>query len=40
VWATKTTFGIVEFLKGEKAVKQNGASTLALQVRDAVEVKG
>jgi hypothetical protein len=40
VWATKTTFGIVEFLKGEKAVKQDGASTLALQVRDAVEVKG
>jgi hypothetical protein len=39
VWVTKTTFGIVEFLKGGRAVKQGGAPALALEVRQAVEVK-
>jgi len=38
VWVTKTTFGMVEFLKGEQPVKYPGASGLALQVRNAVEV--
>ena len=39
VWVTKTTFGEVEFLKGEVPVKYPGASKLALQVRNAVEVR-
>ena len=39
VWATKTTFGIVEFLRGGQPAKQGGASGLALKVRQAVEVK-
>jgi hypothetical protein len=39
VWATKTTFAIVEFIKGGKAVKQGGAPGRALKVRQAVEVK-
>jgi hypothetical protein len=39
VWASKTTLGIVEFLKGGRPVKQGGASGLALKVRQAVEVK-
>jgi len=39
VWVTKTTFGIVEFLKGGQPVKQGGAHALALKVRQAVEVK-
>jgi hypothetical protein len=39
VWATKTTLGIVEFLKGGRPVKQGGASALTLKVRQAVEVK-
>jgi hypothetical protein len=40
VWVTKTTFGVVEFVKDGKTAKQPGASALALQVRQAVEVKG
>ena len=39
VWVTKTTLGQVQFLKGEAAVKYPGASTLALEVRTAVEVR-
>ena len=39
VWVTKTTFGAVEFLKGQVAVKYPGASKLALEVRNAVEVR-
>ncbi len=38
VWVTKTTFGQVQFLKGEAAVKYLGASKLALEVRNAAEV--
>ena len=40
VWVTKTTFGEVEFLKGQAMVKYPGASKLALEVRNAVEVRG
>src|SRR6185437_6482856 len=40
VWVTKTTFGVVEFVKDGKTAKQPGASALALKVRQAVEVKG
>ena len=40
VWVTKTTFGVVEFVKDGKPAKQAGASALALKVRQAVEVKG
>ena len=39
IWVTKTTFGEVEFLKGQAMVKYPGASKLALQVRNAVEVR-
>jgi hypothetical protein len=39
VWVTKTTLGEVEFLNGQVPVKYPGASNLALQVRNAVEVK-
>ena len=39
VWVTKTTFGEVEFLNGQQPVKYPGASNLALQVRNAVEVQ-
>ncbi len=39
VWVTKTTFGTVEFLKGDLAEKYPGASKLALEVRKAVEVR-
>jgi hypothetical protein len=39
VWVTKTTFGIVEFIKGGRPVKQGGAPALTLKVRQAVEVK-
>ncbi len=38
VWATKTTFGQVEFVAGQVPVKYPGASKLALEVRNAVEV--
>jgi hypothetical protein len=40
VWVTKTTFGVVEFIRDGKPAKQSGASALALKVRQAVEVKG
>jgi hypothetical protein len=40
VWVTKTTFGIVEFIKDGGPGKQAGASDLALKVRSVVEVKG
>ncbi len=33
VWATKTTFGVVQFIKNGKEAKQAGASALALKVR-------
>ncbi len=39
VWATKTTFGSVEFLAGEVPVKHGGASALTQEVRNAVEVR-
>ena len=39
VWVTKTTFGQVQFLKGEAAVKHPGAAKFALEVRSAVEVR-
>ena len=39
IWVTKTTFGEVEFLKGQTTVKYPGASKLALEVRNAVEVR-
>ena len=37
-WVTKTTFGMLDFVIGGKPVKYNGASNIALTVRDAVEV--
>ena len=40
VFVTKTTFGVVEFIKDGEPAKQGGASVLALKVRQAVEVKG
>ena len=40
VWVTKTTLGVVEFVKDRVLVKQGGASALALEVRNAVEVNG
>ena len=39
VWVTPTTFGMVEFYVGKSEVKYPGASALALEVRNAVEVK-
>jgi hypothetical protein len=38
VWVTPTTFGQVQFVVGQSLVKYGGAATLALEVRDAVEV--
>ncbi len=38
VWVTKTTFGVVQFFKGQALAKYHGAAKLALEVRDAVEV--
>ncbi len=38
VWVTKDTFGQVQFIAGQTAVKYPGASGLALEVRDVVEV--
>jgi len=37
-WVTKSTFGMLEFVVGGTPVKYNGASDIALTVRDAVEV--
>jgi len=39
VWVTATTFGQVHFVKGAALVKYPGASKIALEVRNAVEVK-
>jgi hypothetical protein len=39
VWVTATTFGQVHFVKGTALVKYPGASKIALEVRNAVEVK-
>jgi len=39
VWVTKTTFGLVEFVKGGVPSKYPGASNLARAVRNAVEVR-
>ena len=39
VFVTETTFGQVHFLEGQVAVKYPDASKLALEVRNAVEVK-
>jgi hypothetical protein len=38
VWVTKSTFGMLEFVVGGTPVKYPGASSIALVVRDAVEV--
>jgi hypothetical protein len=38
VWVTKSTLGMVQFISGTTPVKYPGAATLALQVRQAVEV--
>ena len=38
VWATTSTFGVVEFIVDGSPVKYNNAPKLALKVRDAVEV--
>jgi hypothetical protein len=38
-WVTKTTIGEVQFLKGDNTVKYAGASKIALEVRNVVEVK-
>ena len=40
VWVTKTTFGLVEFVKGGVPSKYPGAADLARDVRSVVEVKG
>ena len=39
LWVTNTTFGQVEFIKGSTPVKYQGASTIALVIRNAVEVR-
>ena len=39
VWVTNTTFGVVEFLQGEQTVRHGGAAAIALEVRNAVEVR-
>jgi hypothetical protein len=39
VWATTTTFGVVEYFRHGQPAKVTNASTLALKVRDAVEVR-
>ncbi|HEY6297486.1 MAG TPA: hypothetical protein VIX15_17640, partial [Streptosporangiaceae bacterium] len=38
VWVTKDTFGQVQFVVGQTVAKYRGASALALEVRDVVEV--
>jgi predicted lipoprotein with Yx(FWY)xxD motif len=38
VWVTNSTLGMVDFVIGDTQVKYNGASSIALAVRDAVEV--
>ena len=39
MWATKTTVGIVEFYDHGHPAKVAGFGKLALEVRDAVEVR-
>ena len=39
VWVTPTTFGMVQFIVDRAEAKYSGASTLTLEVRNAVEVK-
>ena len=39
VWATTTTFGVVEYINHGQPAKVTDASTLALKVRDAVEAR-
>ena len=39
VWATTTTFGIVEFFNHGQPAKVSGAAKLALKVRAAVEAR-
>jgi hypothetical protein len=39
VWATTTTFGVVEYFRHGHLAKVTNASALALKVRDAVEVR-
>jgi len=39
VWATKTTFGIVEYFRHGQPAKVTNASALALKVRAAVEAR-
>jgi hypothetical protein len=39
VWATTTTFGVVEYFRHGHLAKVTNASPLALKVRDAVEVR-
>ena len=38
VFVTKTTLGVVQFIKGDVPVKYPGAANLTLEVRNAVEV--
>ena len=38
LWVTTSTFGQVEFIDGETPVKYQGASEIALTIRQAVEV--
>ena len=40
VWVTKTTVGEVQYLEAADPSKYSGIATLALQVRNAVEVHG
>jgi hypothetical protein len=39
LWVTPTTFGMVQFIVDRAEAKYSGASTLTLQVRNAVEIK-
>ena len=39
VWATTTTFGVVEYFNHGQPAKVSGAAKLALKVRDAVEAR-
>jgi hypothetical protein len=39
VWATKTTFGVVEYYNHGQLAKVSNASKLALKVRAAVEAR-
>jgi hypothetical protein len=39
LWVTPTTFGMVQFIVDRSEAKYSGAQTLALELRNAVEVK-